>query len=57
LDSDCSKHIIGDKTLLKKIKMGRGEKITYGDGSQSKVIGKGLVEILGFLGSQEALYV
>jgi len=29
--------------------------ITYGNGSQSKVIGKGLVEILGFSGSQGQL--
>jgi hypothetical protein len=47
----------GDKTLLKRLKMGRGETITYGDGSQSKVIGKSLIEIPGFLVSQEALYV
>jgi hypothetical protein len=40
LDSGCFKHMIGHKTLLKEIQMGRGGKITYGDGSQSKVIGK-----------------
>jgi hypothetical protein len=57
LDNGHSKHMTGDKNLLKKIKMGRGGKITYGDGRQSKVIGKGLVEITGFSGSQEALYV
>jgi hypothetical protein len=45
LDSGCSEHMTGNKTLLKKIKMGRDGKITYGDGSQSKVIGKGLTEI------------
>jgi hypothetical protein len=39
LDSGCSKHMIGDKTLLKDVHMGRGGRITYGDGSQSKVIG------------------
>jgi hypothetical protein len=57
LDSGYSKHMTGDKTLLKKIKLGRAGKITYGDGSQSKVIRKCLVEILGFSSSQEALYV
>jgi len=57
LDSGCSKHMTGDKTLLKKIQMGRGGKITYGDRSQSKVIGKGLIDILGLGASQEALYV
>jgi hypothetical protein len=37
--------------------MGKGGKITYGDGSQSKVIGKGLIDIPGLRASQEALYV
>jgi hypothetical protein len=37
--------------------MGRDGKITYGDGSQSKVIGKGLIDILRLGASQEALYV
>jgi hypothetical protein len=57
LDSECSKHVTGDKTLLKKIQMGKGGKITYGNGSQSKVIGKGLIDISGLGASQEALYV
>jgi hypothetical protein len=39
-DSGCSKHMTGDKTLLKEVQMGKGGRITYGDGSQSKVIGK-----------------
>jgi hypothetical protein len=55
LDSAFSKHMTGDRNLLKNIKMGKGGKITYGDSSQSKVIGKRLVEIPGFLESQEAL--
>jgi hypothetical protein len=37
--------------------MDRGGRITYGDGSQSKVIGKGLIDIPGLGASQEALYV
>jgi len=40
LGSGCSKHMTGDKTLLKEVQMGKGGRITYGDGSQSKVIGK-----------------
>jgi hypothetical protein len=47
LDSDCSKHMTGDKTLLKEVQMGKGGRITYGDGSQSKVIGKGIIDIPG----------
>jgi hypothetical protein len=57
LDSGCSKHMIGDKTLLKEVQMGKGGWITYGDGSQSKVIGKGIIDIPGLGTSQEALYV
>jgi ribosomal protein L32 len=33
LDSGCSKHMTGDKTLLKDVQMGRGGRITYRDGS------------------------
>jgi hypothetical protein len=57
LDSGCSKHMTGDKTLLKEIQMGKGGRITYGDGNQSKVIGKGIIDIPGLRTSQEALYV
>jgi len=57
LDSGCSKHMTSDKTLLKEVQMGKGGQITYGDGSQSKVIGKGIIDIPGFGTSQEALYV
>jgi hypothetical protein len=39
LDSSCSKHMTGDKTLLKEVQMGKGGRITYGDGSESKFIG------------------
>jgi hypothetical protein len=45
LDSRCSKHMTGDKTLRKKIQMGKGGRITYGDRSQSKVIGKWIIDI------------
>jgi hypothetical protein len=57
LDTRCSKHMTCDKTLLKEVQMGRGGRITYGDGSQSKVIGKGLIDIPELGASQEALYV
>jgi hypothetical protein len=40
LDSGCSKHMTGDKTLLKDVLMGKGGRITYRDGSQSTVNGK-----------------
>jgi len=57
LDSGCSKHMTGDKTLLKEVQMGKGGRITYGDRSQSKVIGKWIIDIPGLGTSREALYV
>jgi len=57
LDSGWFKHMIGDKTLLKEVQVGKGGRITYGDGSQSKVIGKWIINIPGLGASQEALYV
>jgi hypothetical protein len=33
LDSACSKHMTGDRALLKDIQMGKGGRITFGDGS------------------------
>jgi hypothetical protein len=57
LDSGCSKHMTGEKTLRKEVQMGKGGRITNGDGSQSKVIGKGIIDIPGLGTSQEALYV
>jgi hypothetical protein len=56
LDSSYSKHMTGDKTLLNEVQMGKGGRITCGYGSQSKVIGKGIIDIPGGA-SQEALYV
>jgi hypothetical protein len=52
LDSGCSKHMTGNKTLLKEVQMHKGGWITYGDGNQSKVIGKGTIDILGLGTSQ-----
>jgi hypothetical protein len=57
LDSGYSKHMIGDKTLLKEVQMDKGGRITYGDGSLSKVIGKGIIDIPGLGASQETLFV
>jgi hypothetical protein len=36
-----------DKTLLKEVQMGKGGRVTYGYGSQSEVIGKGIIDIPG----------
>jgi hypothetical protein len=57
LNSGCSKHMTSDKTFFKELKEGKGGKITYENGSQSKVIEKGIIEIPRFPASQESLYV
>jgi hypothetical protein len=57
LDSACSRHMTGDKTLFKELKEGRSGNITYGDGSKSKVMGQGTVDIPGVPTPQEVLYV
>jgi hypothetical protein len=58
LDSACSKHMTGNKDFFKELKEGiNGGNITYGDGSKSKVIGKGVVEILGVPTLEEVLFV
>jgi hypothetical protein len=39
----CLWYLTGDKTLLKEVQMGKGGRITYGDGSQPKLLEKGLL--------------
>jgi hypothetical protein len=57
LDSACSKHMTGDTALLKDIQMGIGGRITFGEGSQAKVIGNGQIDIPGIEVSQKASYL
>jgi hypothetical protein len=45
----------GDKTLLKEVQMGKGGQITYGDGSQSRVVGRGIIDIPDLGASHKAL--
>ena len=58
LHSACSKHMAGNKDFFKELKEGiNGGNITYGDGSKSKVIGKGVVEIPSVPILEEVLFV
>jgi hypothetical protein len=41
--------------LFKDIQMGKGGRITFGDGSQAKVIGNGQIDIPGIEVSQKAI--
>jgi hypothetical protein len=58
LDSACSRHMTGNRDFFKYIKERKnGVHVTYGDGSKSKITGKGVVEILGVPTLKEVLYV
>src|ERR1700732_1710597 len=41
MDSGCSRHMTGDRSMFSKIEMQNGGKITYGDNSKGYIIGKG----------------
>ena len=45
LDSGCSRHMTGDKSLFKSLKEKVGDYVTFGDGRNAQVLGKGIVEI------------
>ena len=47
LDSSCSRHMTGDKSLFKTFKEKEDGFVTFGDGSHSQVLGKGTVDIPG----------
>ena len=56
LDSGCSRHMTGDKSLFKTLKENVGDYVTFGDGSHAQVLGKGTIEILGSL-LKDVLYI
>ena len=45
LDSGCSRHMTGDKLLFKSLKEKEDGYVTFGDGSHSQVLGKGIIDI------------
>ena len=45
LDSGCSRHMTGDKSLFKSLKEKVGDYVTFGNGSYAQVLGKRTVEI------------
>ena len=57
LDSGCSHHMTGDKTLFKTLKEKVGDYVTFGDGSHAQVLGKGTIEILGLPLLKDILYI
>ena len=57
LDSGCSRHMTGDKSLFKTLKEKEDGYVTFGDGSHSQVIGKGTIDIPGILFLTDVLYI
>ena len=57
LNSGCSRHMTGDKSLFKSLKEEVGDYVTFGDGSHAQVFGKGTVEIPGLPLLKDILYI
>ena len=57
LDSGCSRHITGDKSLFKTFEFKNGGNVTFGDGSKSQIKGKGIISLPGLPDITNVLYV
>jgi hypothetical protein len=57
LDSGCSRHMSGDKSLFTRLEKYDGGYVTFGDGSKSKVVGKGSVQAPGICTLENVLFV
>ena len=57
LNSGCSCHITGDKSLFKTLKEKVGDYVTFGDGSHAQILGKGTIKIPGLPLLKDVLYI
>ena len=57
LDSGCSRHMIGDRSLFKVFESKKGGNVTFSDGSKSQIKGKGIISLPGLLDIANVLYV
>ena len=57
LDSSCSRHMTGDKSLFKTFKSKKGGNVTFSDGSKSQIKGKGIISLPGLPDIANVLYV
>ena len=57
LNSRCSRHMTGDKTLFKSLNEKVGDYVTFGDGSHAQVLGKGTIKIPGLPLLKDFLYI
>ena len=57
LDSGCSRHMTGDKSLFKTLKENIKDYVMFDDGSHAQVLGKGTIEIPGLPLLKDVLYI
>ena len=57
LDSGCSRHITGDRSLFKVFESKKGGNVTFGDRSKSQIKGKGIISLPGLPDIVNVLYV
>ena len=57
LDSGCSRHMTGDRSLSKVFESKKGGNVTFGDESKSQIKGKGTISLAGLLDIVNVLYV
>ena len=57
IDSGCSRHMTGNKTLFKTLFEGKIGTVTFRDGSKSVIRGIGTVDIPGLLVFKDVWYV
>lgn len=57
LDSGCSHHMSGDKSVFTKLEQYDGGLVRFGDGNTSKVVGKGTIHAPGISSLENVLFV
>ena len=57
LDSGCSRHMTGDRSLFKIFESKKGGNVTFGDGSKSQIKEKGTISLPRLLDITNVLYV
>ena len=57
LDSGCSRHITGYRSLFKVFESKKGDNVTFGDGSKSQIKGKGIISLPRLSDIANVLYV
>ena len=57
LDSGCSRHMTGNRSLFKVFKSKKGGNFTFGDGSKSQIKGKRIISLPGLPDIANVLYV